>query len=168
VLAGAFLFAVLALGYLWALEDRLQWRQPLDPKAAAGLTVKNAPEGYAWERWSAEAVRQARTAGRPVVVDFTAKWCITCNSIVKPAFEREAVVAELKSRNVAALVADYSDYGADIAAAMKEFNRAAVPLVVVFPAEAGKAPIVLPDPNPILGPGAYATVIVEALRAAAK
>jgi thiol:disulfide interchange protein DsbD len=167
-LAGAFLFAVLALGYLWALEDRLQWRQPLDPKAAAGLTVKNAPEGYAWERWSAEAVRQARTAGRPVVVDFTAKWCITCNSIVKPAFEREAVVAELKSRNVAALVADYSDYGADISAAMKEFNRAAVPLVVVFPAEAGKAPIVLPDPNPILGPGAYATVIVEALRAAAK
>jgi DsbC/DsbD-like thiol-disulfide interchange protein/cytochrome c biogenesis protein CcdA len=86
-LAVAFLAGVLALGYFWVLERQLQWRVPLDAAAAAG-NLRNAPKGYDWQRWSGSAVTQAQAEGRTVIVDFTAKWCITCNAIVKPALER--------------------------------------------------------------------------------
>jgi thiol:disulfide interchange protein DsbD len=165
-LATAVLLGVVALGYGWVLEDRLDWRRPLDLTMSreAGTLLKHAPTGYAWQRWSAAAVQQARAEGRPVIVDFTAKWCITCNTIVKPALSRPAVIAQLERHQVAAFVADYSNYGADIAAEMKRFDRAAVPLVLVFRAKPDAAPIILPDPNPILGPGHYADLVVQALQ----
>jgi hypothetical protein len=49
---------------------------------------------------------------------------------------------------------------------MKRYNRAAVPLVLVFPPRANAPPAILPDPNPVLGPGTYAEVILSALREA--
>ena len=74
----------------------------------------------------------------------------------------------MTQNKVVALVADYSDYAADIAAEMKRFDRAAVPLVVVIPARADAAPMILPDPNPLLGPGHYADLVIAALRQACK
>jgi len=167
-LATAVLIAFLGLAYFWVLDGQLQWRQPLDASKSTAGIVKNAPSEYAWQRWSSAAVKQARTEGRPVIVDFTAKWCITCNTIVKPALSRAAVLEQLKRFNVAAFLADYSDYGADIAAEMKRYDRAAVPLVLVFPAKADAPPIILPDPNPLLGPGHYAGMVIDALNGAAK
>lgn len=167
-MAAALLVGVLALTYFWILEGQLDWRRPLDPTKTAGPTLKNAPKGYTWQPWSAAAVTQARAEGRSVIIDFTAKWCITCNTIVKPALQRPGVIEQLLRNNVAAFVADYTDYGADIAAEMKRYDRAAVPLVLVFPAKAGSPPMILPDPNPLLGSGHYADLVTEALREATK
>ena len=64
-------------------------------------------------------------------------------------------------------MADYTGYGADIAAEMKRYDRAAVPLVLVFSPKAD-VPIILPDPNPLLGPGHYANLVLEALNDAGK
>ena len=55
---------VMALGYFTTLEWGLDWR--------------NKDEGVKWEVWSPEAVAKAREAGHPVLVDFTADWCLTC------------------------------------------------------------------------------------------
>src|SRR5690606_22884625 len=55
--------AVLVLLGLWA-----GW-----PRAAAATDI-------VWESWSAEAVARARAAERPVYVDFTARWCATCQA----------------------------------------------------------------------------------------
>jgi len=167
-LATAFLLGVLALAYFGILNGRLQWRHPLDPVTANAGTLKHSPQGYPWETWSAEAVNRARAAGRSVLIDFTAKWCITCNSIVKPALSRPVVVEQLTQGNVAAFVADYTNYGTNILAEMQRYDRAAVPLVLVFPSKAEAPPIILPDPNPLLGPGHYADLVVEALRSAGK
>jgi thiol:disulfide interchange protein DsbD len=167
-LAAAFLAGVLALAYFWVLDGQLQWRQPLDTSGSTAGPLKNSPHGYTWQHWSAEAVTQARADGRIAIIDFTAKWCITCNTIVKPALSRPAVVEQLAHSKVAAFVADYTDYGADIAAEMKRYDRAAVPLVMVFPAKADGRPIILPDPNPLLGPGHYADLVIQALAEAGK
>lgn len=166
-LAAAFLLGFLALAYFWVLDGQLQWRKPVDASKSSSAAPKNAPTGYTWQRWSADAVKQALSERRPVIIDFTAKWCITCNTIVKPALSRPAVIDQLKGHNVAAFVADYTDYGADIAAEMKRYDRAAVPLVLVFSPSA-KTPTILPDPNPLLGPGHYADLVIEALNNAAK
>jgi thiol:disulfide interchange protein len=167
-LAAVILLGVLALAYFWVLDAQLQWQRPLDASKAGEAQLKNAPKGYSWKRWNPEAVDQARAAGRTVIIDFTAKWCITCNSIVKPALGRPAVIEQFARLNVAAFVADYSDYGSDIAAEMKRFDRAAVPLVLVFPSRTDALPIILPDPNPLLGSGHYASLVIEALINATK
>jgi len=159
---------ILALAYFWVLDGQLQWRRPLDPSKSTEGPLKNSPQGYTWQRWSTDAVKRARGEGRIAIIDFTAKWCITCNSIVKPALSRPAVIDQLTRLNVATFLADYSGYDADIAAEMKRYDRAAVPLVLVFPARADAPPTILPDPNPLLGPGHYAGLVIEALNNASK
>jgi thiol:disulfide interchange protein DsbD len=158
----------LATGYLWALESHLRWREPISGTAGAAVGVRHAPSGYDWQPWSAGAVVRARAEGRVVIVDFTAKWCITCNSLVKPALEKPVVIEQLRRSNAAAFVADYTTFPPEITDELARFGRAGVPLVVIYPKRADAAPLVLPDPNPVLGPGHYAGLIVEALRRAAE
>jgi thiol:disulfide interchange protein len=165
--AFAVVLALVGLAYFWALEGKLRWRFPLDETTQAEAPLKNAPAGYTWRRWSPEAVKKARAEGRVVIVDFTAKWCITCNTIVKPAFEKPAVGEKLSEVQAVALVADYTLYPPAIAEELERFDRAGVPLVVVYPRDPAAAPIILPDPNPLLGPAHYASIIRDALSQAA-
>jgi thiol:disulfide interchange protein len=94
-LALAVILVMLLTGYLFALEAHLQWRHPLT-QAQSDATPIREENGVPWERWSPAAVTQARSEGRPVLVDFTAKWCLTCNTIVKPALESASVREKLR------------------------------------------------------------------------
>ena len=67
---------ILAAGYALALEWGLDWRHPENRKiVGGGIEVK--VDGVQWKKWSPEAVAEARTAGHPVLIDFTAKWCVS-------------------------------------------------------------------------------------------
>jgi thiol:disulfide interchange protein/DsbC/DsbD-like thiol-disulfide interchange protein len=133
---------LLAIGYSYALDSKLDWREPIKETAGRTEPSKVAPKGLAWQPWSAEAVAEARAAGRPVVVDFTAKWCPTCNTIIKPSFENTDVQKKLKEVNAAALLADYTRFPDSITAELKRFQRAAVPLVLVYPRNLNEPPMV--------------------------
>lgn len=151
---------LLATGYLWALESGLDWRNPQQP-AESGDKVANAPKGYPWQRWSLAAVNKARAEGRAVVVDFTASWCQTCKISVKPGFESPAVVARLKALNAVALLADYTSFPKEITEELEKYGRSAVPMVLVYPPDAAKPAMVLPEPLPF--PAPYGPVILNAL-----
>jgi thiol:disulfide interchange protein DsbD len=142
LVAGLFAAGLLILGYAFALENKLAWREPITETAVGGNASKVAPRGLEWQPWSPEAVAEARAAGRPVVVDFTAKWCPTCNTIVKPTFENSAVQRKLKEVNAVALLADYTRFPENITAELKLFKRAAVPLVLVYPRDPAQPPMV--------------------------
>src|ERR1051326_8845870 len=141
-LAIAVSVVLLVVGYSYALESKLEWRAPIKESAGNSGSSKVAPKGLAWEKWSPEAVAAARAEGRPVVVDFTAKWCPTCNTIVKPSFESESVQKRLKEVNAVALVADYPRFPQDITDELQHFQRAAVPLVLVYPKKPDEPPMV--------------------------
>jgi thiol:disulfide interchange protein DsbD len=160
---GLALGAVLALlvaSYGYALENQLRWREPLPPETATG-SLKEGMDGIDWQRWSPETVTRARAAGRPVLVDFTAKWCLTCQANKKLALEIPSVRAKLKQIQAAALLGDYTRFPADITDELNRFQRAGVPLVLVYPRDATLPPIVLPE---VLTPG----MVLEALDKAAK
>ena len=140
--AGVVSVLIALAGYGWALEKELRWRTP-EPPPATGV-AEQSPGGIAWERWSPEAVAAARAAGRPVLVDFTAKWCTTCQWNKVHALEVPAVMAKLKALNAVTLIGDFTRQDAAIAEELRRHQRAGVPLVLVYPADAAKAPIVLP------------------------
>jgi len=157
---------LLVTGYLWPLNAQLRWRAPEKSNAAQGA-LKHAPEGYLWQTWSPEAVAKARTEGKVVIVDFTAKWCLTCNITVKPALGKAGVIQKLTELGAVALVADYSESPPELTAELKRFDRAGVPLVLVYPRAATTPLLVLPEPLSFSS-ASYSETILEALAAAGK
>ncbi len=120
---------------------------------AAGLwtgwprTAEAAPAGsyqVTWEKWSPAAVATAQTAGRFVYVDFTARWCATCQTNKATVFHDNAVLAELKQRNVVLLRGDWTNRDPLITAELARWNRSAVPFNLIY-APGKSAPVVLPE-----------------------
>jgi thiol:disulfide interchange protein DsbD len=107
-----------------------------------------------WKPWSAAAVQEHRNAGRPVFVDFTAAWCISCQVNERVALETPSVRRAFAERNVALLKADWTRRDPAITGALSSFGRSGVPLYVYYPADPAAEPVVLPallTPTIVLG-----------------
>lgn len=114
-----------------------------------------------WQPWSAAAVAEAQSQGHPVLVDFTADWCLTCQVNKKVALEVPSVRTKLNQIGSVNLIGDYTRLPDDITTELNRFNRAGVPLVLVFPGKTGASPVVLPE---VLTPG----IVLAALDQASK
>ena len=147
-------------GYAFALEKELDWRKAM-PDAGATGSLKESADGIDWQRWSPEAVATARAAGKVVLVDFTADWCLTCQVNKKTSIEISSVREKIKSLNAVALLGDYTHFPDAITTELNRYHRAGVPLVLVYPKSADAAAIVLPE---VLTPG----IVLDALDRAAK
>ncbi len=147
-------------GVVFGLEGQMQWRTPLDPSQAKAGVVQDIPGGIRWHRWSPEAVAEAREAGQPVLVDFTAKWCLTCIANKKTSLDIESVRTVLADKNIKAFRADYTRRPDDISKELRRRGRAGVPLVLVFPSDKAEQPEMLPE---LLTPD----IVLTALRKAA-
>jgi thiol:disulfide interchange protein/DsbC/DsbD-like thiol-disulfide interchange protein len=113
--------------------------------SASGLYAALTPaDQIAWQPWSASAVQAARAAKRPVLVDFTADSCLTCQANKKTSLEITSVREKLKAIDAVTLLGDYTREDPAITAELQRFSRPGVPLVLVYPKEASKPPIVLP------------------------
>jgi thiol:disulfide interchange protein DsbD len=133
---------LLAGGYFYVIEGELQWRSPLPDTMAEG---RGSSGGIDWQRWSPAAVTQARAAGHPVLVDFTADWCAICQVNKRFALEVPAVSAKLRQIEATAFLADYTRTPDNITEELYRHGRAGVPLVLVYPKDPLAPPIVLPE-----------------------
>jgi thiol:disulfide interchange protein len=123
--------------------------------AAAATAAADAE----WEPYSAERVEALRAEGRPVLIDFTAAWCLSCQVNERVALRTETARRVFAEADVALVKADWTSRDPEIAAAIESFGRSGVPLYVLYPAD-GTAPEILPA---ILTPG----IVVDAVRRAA-
>jgi thiol:disulfide interchange protein DsbD len=145
---------VLAGSYVFVLEQELDWRVPVETNGAGEL--KSSAGGIDWQPWSPEAVAAARAAGKPVLVDFTADWCLTCQLNKKTSIETPSVRAKLKALDAVALIGDYTHFPEAITRELNHYERAGVPLVLVYPKNSEAQPQVLPA---VLTPG----IVINAL-----
>jgi thiol:disulfide interchange protein DsbD len=97
----------------------------------------------AWLTWSEAAVAQSLAQGRPVFVDFTAAWCVTCQINKKSTLASSEVLADFAAREVTLMRADWTRRDPAITAALTGLGRSGVPVYVLYaPAQ---APLVLSE-----------------------
>lgn len=106
--------------------------------------------------WSADAVAQAKAAGRPVLVNLTADWCVTCKINERTALSSPRVARAIKDANAVYLVGDWTRRDDAITRELQTHGRSGVPLYLVY--RPGRAePAILPQ---LLTEG----VVIDALK----
>ena len=119
-----------------------------------GVRASASASGLQEEAWSAARVAELRAEGRPVFVDFTAAWCITCQANKATALRRPAVIEAMTKKGVVFMTADWTNRDEAIRAELATYGRSGVPLYLLFGPEGEAA--VLPQ---LLTP----TIVLNAL-----
>lgn len=97
-----------------------------------------------WKNYDEKILEQALEEGRPVLIDFTAKWCLTCLINEQTSLSSEAFLNSAKQKNVLLLKADWTTRDPKIFDALKKYERGSVPLYVFYP-EDNENYIILPQ-----------------------
>jgi thiol:disulfide interchange protein len=117
--------------------------KPYDEPVAAGARPADGA-AIAFEPYSPEKLAAAQAAGKPVFVNYTAAWCVTCQVNEKVAFSTRRVADAFARTGAVYLKADWTRRDGAIAADLAHFGRAGVPLYLVYGAKGGE-PEILPQ-----------------------
>ncbi|SPN73900.1 Thiol:disulfide interchange protein DsbD precursor,thiol:disulfide interchange protein precursor,Uncharacterized protein predicted to be involved in C-type cytochrome biogenesis,Cytochrome C biogenesis protein transmembrane region [Chlamydia serpentis] len=96
-----------------------------------------------WQPFSLEKLAKLRAQGRPVFVNFTAKWCLTCQ-MNKPVLYGDGVQKIFQNHGIVTLEADWTRKDPGITEELARLGRASVPSYVYYPAD-NSSPVVLPE-----------------------
>ena len=109
----------------------------------AGAPASSGP--LVWQPYSEQTIADARTAGRPVFIDFTAAWCLSCQVNERLVLKSPEVEHEFRARNFALVRADWTNEDDAITQKLASLGRAGVPTYVIYPAAQTGAVDVLPE-----------------------
>jgi thiol:disulfide interchange protein DsbD len=109
----------------------------------------------AWQPYSAAAFAAARSQGKPVFIDFTAQWCLSCQVNERVALGRPDIQARFAKEGVVLFRADWTQQDPEVTSALEALGRNGVPVYALYAANS-QQPRLLPE---VLTPG----IVLDAL-----
>jgi len=129
----AFLLCATLIWILWIFSNVIGWRQD---------TLANAKMNY--QPWSNAVMEEAISTRRPVFVDVTADWCITCNVNKLAVLETKPIIQAFEDANFILLQADWTSPNDEIAAFLAKHGKFGIPFDIIFSPQLD-SPIILPE-----------------------
>jgi thiol:disulfide interchange protein DsbD len=109
-------------------------------EASRGSDTDGVSEGF-----SQQQLDELLQSGKPVFVNVTADWCITCIANERSALGSAEVEQAMEALGIHYLVVDWTNYDAGIAGFLAQHGRNGVPLYLVYSGRPGEAPQILPQ-----------------------
>jgi thiol:disulfide interchange protein len=127
--------------------------------AASGASPAGAQAADGWQPYDAAQVAKLNASGKPLLVNFTASWCLTCWVNERNAFSDSAVQEMFRNKGVTLMKGDWTNRNPAITQALAAFGRAGVPLYVVYNSKPGSSePVILPQ---LLTPSAVQSAFAD-------
>ncbi len=159
----AWLLSVAAVVWAWGLSGRARWAlgglslalcvwlgsslpaalRETPVAAPAETASPTASTVQRWQAWSEASVQSHLAAGRPVFVDFTAAWCVTCQYNKKTTLADAQLLADFDAHKVVLLRADWTRRDPAITRALTALGRSGVPVYALY--APGQAPVLLSE-----------------------
>ncbi|MEC4818636.1 MAG: protein-disulfide reductase DsbD family protein [Scytonema sp. PMC 1069.18] len=133
--------ALVVLGFALTLA---QLPTSVDPNIANSQTQQTSSNSLTWQSYTPEKLAQLRESGKPVFVNFSAAWCITCVVNERVALNQPDTIAAFQAKDVALLKGDWTNRNNTITQALAAFGRSGVPLYLLYPANSD-TPQILPQ-----------------------
>jgi thiol:disulfide interchange protein DsbD len=112
--------------------------------ARATITETSA-QATAWQPFSPERLAAVRAQGKPVFVDFSAAWCLSCQVNERVVLDRPDVEEAFRKSGVVMMRADWTNHDDTITAALIQLGRSGVPTYALYFGGAQSAPTLLPE-----------------------
>ena len=109
-----------------------------------------------WQPFTPALLTQYRAQGKPVFIDFTASWCLSCQVNERLILDRADVQQHLHDSGAVLLRADWTNQDPDITKTLASLGRSGVPTYALYPADPSAPAHVLPE---VLTPG----IVISAL-----
>jgi thiol:disulfide interchange protein DsbD len=139
--AGVFFAILVAVSGGWLFLGELFANE--HPPASSAMAKNDG--GIPWVPYSKDAVDKLLAEGKPVFIDFTADWCLSCKFNERTAIDTAAVRAKIKELGIVPVKADWTNQNPEITETLLRFGRVGVPFYVLYPAGKPDAPIMLPE-----------------------
>jgi len=133
------------LALILAIGGGIYWVPLILKSSPPSKTAEPEKNGIAWRPFSQSSLDELLAAGKPVFIDFTADWCITCKYNEGQAINTAAVREVIAKNGIVPIKADWTRADPEITAALKKFGRVGVPFYVFYPAGNQKPPVILPE-----------------------
>jgi thiol:disulfide interchange protein DsbD len=140
---------------LWLWSEQT-WKRTLSACCAAiaiGIltsplmqpTTNNQHNDQSWQTYSPQVLSDLRQQGKPVFLNITADWCLTCLANEKVTLSSTAVKQALVNTGITYLKGDWTNHDPVITDLLAQYGRSGIPLYVIYPAVVDQPGEVLPQ-----------------------